>query len=255
MTYETDPNRERINDPVLAHHMAHGMKDVMDKAIEAVHTGYYPEAAAGFTVADELGRTAGLTYIADARAALDTHARQLGGSVLHIGEEASHDLEQLAAPFMTAMAEKFPGATFELITDDSGNAWVMQTDGNGTDIVNPNKDYDKARSWDSVMSRKNDTTFTIEVNGQKYDTRLDMTEEAYRAFIEAKKQAGEELPDSQANKLDNGWYTWTLITGEQADGVYAPIARVNDDGSLNRNWTNRDNDNRNLRVRPAVKIV
>lgn len=255
MTYETDPNRQRINDPVLAHHMANAMKDVMDKAIEAVHTGNYPEAAAGFTVADELGRTAGLTYIADARAALDTHERQLGGSVLHIGEEASQDLEQFAAPFMTAIAEKFPGATFELITDDSGNAWVMQTDGNGTDIGNPNKDYDKARSWDSVMNQRNDTTFTIEVNGQKYDTRLDMTEEAFRALIEAKKHAGEELPDSQAKKLDNGWYTWTFLTGEQASDVDAPIAGVHGGGSLYPRWSDRDNDRRDLRVRPAVKIV
>ena len=38
----------------------------------------------------------------------------------------------------------------------------------------------------------------------------------------------------------------------RADGVNPRIARVNDDGSVNRNWTNPDNDNRNLRFRPAA---
>lgn len=41
------------------------------------------------------------------------------------------------------------------------------------------------------------------------------------------------------------------MQGRAAEGN-APIARVNDDGSVNRNSTNLDNDNLNLRVRPAA---
>lgn len=47
--------------------------------------------------------------------------------------------------------------------------------------------------------------------------------------------------------------TSTLNTMQgRADGVNPRIARVNDDGSVNRKVTNPDNDNRNLRFRPAA---
>lgn len=41
------------------------------------------------------------------------------------------------------------------------------------------------------------------------------------------------------------------MQGRAAEGN-APIARVDDDGSVNHNVTNRDNDNRNLLFRPAA---
>ena len=45
-----------------------------------------------------------------------------------------------------------------------------------------------------------------------------------------------------------------MLTGEPpADGVYPRGARVRDDGSVYRYWTNRGSDYRNLRFRPAAK--
>ncbi len=61
--------------------------------------------------------------------------------------------------------------------------------------------------------------------------------------------AGHISPERSREMLS----TSTLNTMQgRADGVNPRIARVNDDGSVNRNWTNRDNDNRNLRFRPAA---
>lgn len=209
--------------------------------------------------ANKLEIKAGMAHVAGLRAKASSNFTDMeytiiGGETVDI-PESQEALEQLAAPYIEAMTEKYPRATFELVTNDAGQAWVICADGNGIDFGKASKDHDKARSWNSIMAESEDERFSVAIDGNVYDTRDGMTGSAYEALVAAKKTAGNELPDSKANKLDNGWYAWTLLTGEEADGVYVPIAGVFDDGSVRRDWTSRDSDRRVVRFRPAVKIA
>ena len=167
--------------------------------------------------------------------------------------ETESPLEQWVNESKQALAEQYECSPedFKHITyERDGEMYdaVVYAGPNGVDLGDGN------RSWDAVMADtdENKQRFTVRVGDTEYDTRQGVTGEAYAALVQAKKDAGEELPDSVANKLDNGWYTWTLLTGEQADDARAPIAGVGDDGSVYRRWRNRVSGDRLVRVRPAV---
>lgn len=105
------------------------------------------------------------------------------------------------------------------------------------------------------MSDDQTENFMIEIDGQQIDTRPGMTEAAYRSFIDTEKARGTKpLPDSSQLSNENGQpWTWTLLTGEQADDFNAPLAGVGY-GAARRVWDRRDRARYNLRVRPAVAI-
>lgn len=241
-------------DATTAWEMAHAVSDD-DESVNSLRTaaarlrteGLLPGRSEGLEAeASRLEVAAGLAHVAGLR----EQATAIENRVVAGREgDVESSLEQQATRIIEALTEKFPDHTFELIADT-----VMCTDPNGIDLGNPNHDYDSARSWNSVMADESDERFIVTIDGVDHDSRTGMTFEAYEAMIAAKKAAGEELPDSKANRLDNGWYTWTLMTGEKAGAGVAPFARVFGVGSVDRVWRYCDNGDRGLRVRPAVKL-
>lgn len=165
--------------------------------------------------------------------------------------ETETSLERMAKPIIEALEKRYPGSTFELIGDT-----VVCVDPNGIDLGDPTEYYDKNRSWGTVMENPNDECFKLAVGGQQYDARTGMTTKVYTAMVEEAKASGRELPDSKANQLDNGWYTWTLLTGDPLTaGGIAPCAGVDDDGSVVRFGAFLAGGNRDIRFRPAVKVA
>lgn len=138
---------------------------------------------------------------------------------------------------------------------DGKNKFTLVHTGNGVDIGNPTKDYDPARSYPKVMSRKNDRLFKVKVGGATYDSRAGMTDEVYDAKVQDARDRDVILPDSQqlAEDAKDVW-TWTMLTGDglTADG-YVQI-RLVADGEVLRSVFGPDFDRRNLRVCPAVEI-
>jgi hypothetical protein len=138
---------------------------------------------------------------------------------------------------------------------DSESQFVLIYTGAGVDIGDHGKDYDKARTYNSVMASKNDEVFQVEVNGVTYDTRSGMTDEAYVAKVEDARNRDVTLPDSQQLRDETGdLRTWTMLTGEPltADGLVL-IRNVNE-GQVGRNVDSPDDGDRTLRVCPAVVI-
>ena len=127
--------------------------------------------------------------------------------------------------------------------------------GNGIDIGDSDKDYDKARSYKGVMAKKNDKLFAVPLGGKTYDARKGMTDAAYDALYEDAKADGVTLPDSkQMSEENEDVCTWTMLTGEEltADGdVQIRYVAV---GKVDRRIASPVHDNRSLRVRPAVVI-
>lgn len=158
-----------------------------------------------------------------------------------------------ATSLQTALAEKFSTDERKLTPEDFGvvavgtgeaqTVLVMLTTGNGL----------YRGSYNQIMSDKkaNVASYTIEVDGQKVDTRKAMTWEAYQAFI---ARAEAPLPDSTALRAENGEpWTATWLTGEQPDDLDAQYGDVSDGGPY-RNWSTRDDDWNSLWFRPAAVV-
>lgn len=163
--------------------------------------------------------------------------------------ELSPEQQEKALALTSAIAEKF-GVRMEDFSvlketiDGESRLVLAYTAGNGIHLG----------SWNKIFDKKNAKDFMIEIHGKKYDTRTGMTEAVYRGVYDYAKQTGQTLPDSRqlSDKNDEPW-TWTLLTGEQADGLSAPIADVNG-GKVGRSWSDRDDDGSLVRFRPAVVI-
>lgn len=110
--------------------------------------------------------------------------------------------------------------------------------------------------------KKNTDRHTIEVTvgGVKLtrDARKGMTYALYDQLVEEAKAAGRPLPDSKDTKITStsgDWYSWTMMSGEPLTAEDdAPIARVDDGGSVSRYATSRNDDDRDLLFRPAVNL-
>jgi len=194
-------------------------------------------------------------------------------SVFGEGQFASEHAFNLMSPEQKILALKVRGAIIEkfsaygvtvenlpvvMAEGSKGEAtFSVVYSGNGIDIGDKSKDYDKARSYNSVMSKKNDRLFVIELDGVKYDTRKGMTSAVYEAMIaDAKEnQRDKPLPDSkQASEEAKDLWAWTMLTGEPltADGLVRIRGVVG--GEVHRGVNLPDYDDRFLRVRPAVEI-
>lgn len=162
------------------------------------------------------------------------------------------------------IAERFQahGVTSESLrvvqheTEEGKKVFTLVHTGNGVDIGNPTKDFDKARSYNSVMAKKNNDLFNVQVGGITYDTREGMTDAAYDALVaDAKAQEGSTLPDSQeAAKENNDLWTWTMLTGEPLTAAGYVQVRYVYGGGVRGSVDLPDDDYRGLRVRPAVVI-
>ena len=259
-TRETPPHV--ITDPTLAWDIAHAVDGNMEDAQKAMRKGEFGKAATSLAAAAATERQLGLQYVERLRAQFEGDAgdpAELGTAV-----EVETSLERWSNEAKQALSERYgrPVEEFELVTYEEPNGEVYEGVAhiapNGIDLANSTEDYDSKRSWNTVQSTSDENVdwHTLTIDGQQYDDRKGMTRALYGAIVDHAKEMGLELPDSKDNKvkLRDGaeYYTWTMLTGERAGDVYALIAWVGDVGSVNQNWTFRDNDFRPLRVRPAV---
>jgi hypothetical protein len=175
----------------------------------------------------------------------------------------SQEQKEKASALRAATAEQLAehGVTEESLrvvmkeTEEGEKTFTLIHTGNGIDIGDHSKEYDKARSYNAVMSKKNKDLFSVEVNGRTYDLRSGMTASAYDALVEDCRLREVTLPDSQdAAKEANDDWTWTMLTGEPltADG-YVRLRGVSD-GRVRRDVYRPGFDDRYLRVRLAVEI-
>lgn len=258
----TDKPKELIENPHLANVIGFAEKEHTEVAIEAMHSGRFQEAASHIALADAAGKKAGIAYLDDLRRQLDGSDEVDRKQVPTPETESS--LEQWANDAKQTLAEKynvFP-KDFELFTyEKDGTTYntVVYTAANGIDLGNPKEDYDKARSWNKVMDKgaKNKDWHTLTIDGVKYDDREGMTYALYDQLVEAAKKAERPLPDSKDTLItSNGgdkWYSWTMMTGEPLTaGGNAPIAGVDDGGSVRQLWADVDRVGLYLRFRPAV---
>lgn len=260
MDFEQPPKSKKefetqIENPELAESMAYAEKPYREAAVDLAKTATGAgEAAVLEAAADNASRDVGLRYIDTEQAKLEALRRQLTGeaTVEPSNAELGSSLELQAQDVIDALAQKYEkcGATvedFELVGDT-----VMYTAVSGLELGDPREARDEKRSWDSIMADPEDERFVMEINGRKVDTRQGMTRELYEAFVKAKKDAGAELPDSQANTLDNG--VQTFLTGEEASTSFAPSARVRG-GSVDVRWVLCGSDFRGFRFRPSVGLT
>lgn len=208
--------------------------------------------------------------LAEAYPTISTEERrvQMGAIAAKDGVEtlANPELERKVEAARQELAKKYGeyGAKpedFNLVTtfERYGRTvhFVTYTAPNGLDLGNPEKDYDKERSYNSVMSDENRQAHVVVIDGKECDTREGLTKDVYTAFIEAERKAGRELPDSVANKITIDrikYHTGTLVTGGRAEAFVAQIANVNNDGSVHSHLINRGDGNRCVRFRPTVKL-
>lgn len=131
---------------------------------------------------------------------------------------------------------------------------------NGLDIGNPEKAYDKERSYDEVMSDRNEKIFNVEIAGQEVDTRDVMTGAVYEDFIAAQKLRGvDPLPDSEAlAQQQNRPQTTTWLTGTAKEEKVAltavPVGIVDEDGNPRTGYMRRHHAGHERLVRPGVVI-
>jgi hypothetical protein len=79
------------------------------------------------------------------------------------------------------------------VEKDGKSSFVLTHTGNGVDIGDSKKDYDKARSHNAVMASKNDQLFQVEINGVTYDSRRGMTSDVYDAKVADARERGRNL--------------------------------------------------------------
>ncbi len=176
----------------------------------------------------------------------------------------SKEQQLKAVALKTAMAEQLSGFG---ITTDSLRVVMSETEeenktftlvhiGNGIDIGDHTKELSQARSYNVVMSRKNEDLFTIKLDGNLYDLRSGMTSSTYDALYEDAIRQGYTLPDSDKMALENHDQirTWTMLTGEPLTAGGLVQVRYVDDGRVYGLACYPEDGNRSLRVRVAVVI-
>jgi hypothetical protein len=184
------------------------------------------------------------------------NAREPEGAWVSLSPEQA----ERAHAVISAMSEKFAvnEQDFSLVeakAADGGKTITVMFAGNGIDLGDYTKEYDRKRCWNSIFARYNSRLFVVEVNGQQLDTRTGMTEAAYKALAADAKMRGIAPPDSEqmARENDDFW-TWSWLTGEQADGSFARLADVHYTGPR-MGWYPREHRYWHARFRPAVVIA
>ncbi len=140
-------------------------------------------------------------------------------------------------------------------TEVDGVKEFTVTDTGGRDIGNPKKEYDKDRSYYSVISSQNDGLFQFKVGDKIYDARAGATNQVYDARVADARERGVTLPDSlQLAEETNDIHTWTMQTGEDLTLDRVRIRQVRE-GEVYSGVANPDDGIRDLLVCPAVKLA
>lgn len=168
---------------------------------------------------------------------------------------------QSAGELRLAIADQFKeyGVTADRLrvlmyeTLEGDNVFTLVLTGKGVDIGKKGKDNDPERSYDGVMSDKNDNLFKVSVDGRTHDTREGMTDMVYRALYEDAIERKTALPDSiEMLEKPRDPLTTTMLTGEPLTPTNRAWFRGVDNGTIVLIPYERDYGGRGLRVRPAV---
>lgn len=269
MTEQSHSNSNLIQNKDLAEEMAYGEKPHRELAALATASGLDQEAVEQLHKADNAGVKAGQTYLDSLhnQLAASAKAEQVGATPEFVSPEVwqamSPEQRTKASEMRSAIAEgplKEYGVTAEslrvvMFESEGRKQFTLIHTGNGVDIGNPKEEYDEARSYNSVMSPKNDGLFTFKIDGKQYDSRQGMTDATYFAKVADAKERGVTLPDSQPLSAETGddW-TWTMLTGEPITADGHVQLRYVYDGQVCRDDYHPDGGDRVLRVCPAVGI-
>lgn len=111
-------------------------------------------------------------------------------------------------------------------------------------------------SLNSIIREDRADEFTIEVGGQKLDTRLGLTENAYKAFIEdAKRREVEPLPDSEMIKLNGeDWPRVRILLTAERDFPVNQLVMFVKNGKPDQHTLDRSKHFPDVRIRLAAKV-
>ncbi len=247
-----------IQDENLAWDMAHAAKPHIESAQLSMKQGNFAETAGHLVMAEVSSRQAAEGFIDEQQVKLDELRHQVGatdkGTESYEKATNFETFETKVTHTKEALAERYsvPAEDFNLVSyeteDGETKQTVMYTGLQGIDLGNPKKEFDKKRSYNSLMA---DDSHIIEIDGNKVDSRT-LTESAYRAFInqEIAKDSEGPLPDSQSLDI----WTGTWLPGEKAYGDDARCGDVRE-GRPSVHWVYRGRDAQHVRFRPAVEIT
>jgi hypothetical protein len=142
------------------------------------------------------------------------------------------------------------------------NVFTLLHIGMGVDIANPEIDPDDShkRSFEYIMSKKNDKLFKFNLGGVEYDARKGMTSTAYESLLRSCWNNDEILPDTRRAALVNRDYgppTTTMLTGNGLVTITDSIHIADRTWVLHRSpektyYEFEDIGSRSVRVRPAI---
>ena len=170
---------------------------------------------------------------------------------------------QTAGEVREAMADRFKkyGVTAKDLrvvmteAEKGERIFTLVHTGSGIDIGDPTNNYDPARSYPCVMSKKNDPLFIVTIDGKQYDTRKGMTSAVYDALYQDAIGRNATLPDSEQMSEDTKYKrTHTILTGESPSLAGLVLVRCVLGGKISRDVRGPNIDFRGLSVRPAAVI-
>jgi len=271
---QTPDESKRIDPEELAHYMGYAGKEDTENGIEAEEAGRLSEATESFSRAEQAEKQGAQEYVDVKRTPAEAKRSQAEAELAELatistkyGVETSDspELERKVEAARRELAKKYEqyGAKpedFNLVTYEKDGKTVYNiayTATYGLDLGDPEEEWDSKRSYRSIMS--DNYAHLVAIDGVAYDTRAGMTLDVYRAFVEAKIQANEKLPDND-DEYDTAvdehdQYTVTLLTGEKSVGLFAArIAFVDVDDSVFSKKVSRGDDEEGIRFRPAVEL-
>src|SRR3989344_2795217 len=170
---------------------------------------------------------------------------------------------QTAGEVREAMADRFKkyGVTAKDLrvvmteAEKGERIFTLVHTGSGIDIGDPTNNYDPARSYPCVMSKKNDPLFIVTIDGKQYDTRKGMTSAVYDALYQDAIGRIATLPDSEQMSEETKYKrTHTILTGESLSLAGLVLVRCVLGGKISRDVRDPNIDFRGLSVRPAAVI-
>lgn len=172
---------------------------------------------------------------------LDTAATQAHETSDDDIEDLLPEQQKLADQLTSAMAEKFgvssPDFSVLCTRNDNGSErlTVAYTAGVGISAADLGGDPYSMSSWNGIMKAPKDL-FTVEIDGQAFDTRTGMSRDVYNVFISIARANRGPLPDSKAlNDMHGTDRTVTWLTGQPKNKIpfgEAPGAYVNQHGMV-----------------------
>lgn len=246
-----------IEDINLAWEVARGEYQHTVDAIQARKSGRYSKYSELMNLATEAGDAAGGVYTVYMAGADETYQEQNPS----LWDNLTSEQLDTAEKSRTAMSAEFsrPKSDFGLIevtrTDDNGNETssteLTLTATDGLSLGDPSKLHDPARSWNTIMGKKNWITAARAAMGKKNGYYIHIDEE------EVCMTAVQDMDFYRALVIENPEirsFAWIFAESDRADRDYAPVAAMFL-GSVSDDYPSRRDFDYGMKLYPAVKIA